>query len=147
MTLHETIRNQVKDALRAKDQVRLDVLRSLIALFTNELITKGGDVLDDESALALIKRSVKQHKDSIEQFDKGGRKDLSDKERAELVILEAYLPAMMSREDIRKHIEAKLAGKPLDKATSGKFVGEIMRELKGKADGVDVKATVDSLSQ
>lgn len=150
MTIHETIKNQLKDAMRAKDTVRLDVLRGLLAAFTNELIAKGGDILPDDSVLAIIKRSVKQHRDSIEQFDKGGRKDLSDKERAELKFLEAYLPASMSQDEIRKLAEAKLAsptyaGKKLDKAGAGKFMGDLMRDLKGKADGADVKAVIDSL--
>ncbi|MEY2664548.1 MAG: hypothetical protein RIT04_356 [Candidatus Parcubacteria bacterium] len=156
MTLHETIKNQIKDAMRAKDSVRLDVLRSLVTAFSNELISKGTTVADksnaelinDENALAIVKRSVKQHKDSIDQFEKGGRKDLSDKERAELVHLEAYLPASMSRDEIQKVVLAKigqLPGGKLDKASSGKFMGEIMREFKGKADGADVKAVIDAI--
>lgn len=153
MTTHETIKNQIKDAMRAKDAIRLDVLRGLTAAFSNEMIAKNiaTPFIDDASALALIKRSVKQHRDSIDQFDKGGRKDLADKERAELVFLEAYLPATMSQDEIRKIAEVKLAtwvgaqnGK-LDKAASGKFMGELMKELKGKADGADVKAVIESL--
>ncbi|MDB5259270.1 MAG: hypothetical protein JWO73_478 [Candidatus Taylorbacteria bacterium] len=161
MTIHETIKNQIKDAMRAKDSVRLDVLRGLTAAFSNEIITKGAalapsstagvELINDESALALIKRSVKQHKDSIDQFDKGGRKDLSDKERAELVILDTFVPAGMSQDDIRKLAEAKIAGLPggkLEKPMAGKFMGELMREIKAKgiaADGADVKSVIDSL--
>lgn len=147
MTIHETIKNQIKDAMRAKDAIRLDVLRGLTSAFSNEMIAKNitAPFIDDASALTLIKRSVKQHRDSIDQFDKGGRKDLSDKERAELVFLEAYLPATMSQDEIRKIAEAKLGGVKLEKAASGKFMGELMKELKGKADGADVKMVVESL--
>jgi uncharacterized protein len=159
MTIHETIKNQIKDAMRAKDEVKLLTLRGLSAAFTNELLSKGAtaadtsnaDLLGDESSLALIKRSVKQHRDSIEQFEKGGRKDLADNERAELVILETYLPATMSRDEIRKKAEAKLAAAgiaKLEKAGAGKFMGEFLRELKTaglSADGADVKAVIDSL--
>ncbi len=149
-TIHENIKKQIIDAMRAKDALKLETLRGLTALFSNELIAKGSaeQFIDDESALALIKRSVKQHKDSIEQFDKGGRKDLSDKERAELVILEVFLPQMMSRDEIKKIAEAKIAaeGKP-DAKKLGQFMGMLMKELKGKADGADVKAVVEELAK
>lgn len=147
-TMHQTIKNQIIDAMRAKDTLRLEVLRGLQALFSNELIAKkSSDVLlDDESALALIKRSVKQRKDSIEQFEKGGRSDLAEKEKAELKILEAFLPATMSRDEIRKIVEVKMkeAG-TIDKAKLGQFIGMMMKELKGKADGADVKAVVEEM--
>jgi uncharacterized protein YqeY len=145
--IHETIKKQLIDAMRAKDAVQLDALRGLLAAFSNELIAKGNPnpLLDDESALTIIKRSVKQHKDSIEQFEKGGRADLAEKEKGELKFIEVFLPQMMSRDDIKKAIDAKLAGSPIDKTKAGQFVGMIMKELKGKADGSDVKAVVDEM--
>ncbi len=148
MKIHETIKKQLIDAMRAKDAIRLDVIRGLLSSFTNELISKGSldAFLDDESVLALIRRSVKQHKDSIDQFEKGGRSDLATKEKAELAFLEAYLPQMMTREEIRKVAESKLATVGvLDKTKLGQFVGMLMKELKGKADGADVKAVVDEM--
>ena len=146
--MHETIKKQIVEAMRAKDALRLEVLRGLQALFSNELIAKNSpdQFLKDEDALALIKRSVKQRKDSIEQFEKGGRPDLAEKEKAELKILEEFLPATMSREEIKKVVEAKLKETgPLDPKKSGQFVGMMMKELKGKADGGDVKAVVDEM--
>lgn len=148
MKIHETIKKQLIDAMRAKDAIRLDVIRGLLSSFTNELISKGSvdAFLDDESVLTLIRRSVKQHKDSIDQFEKGGRSDLATKEKAELAFLEAYLPQMMTREEIRKVAESKLATVGvLDKTKLGQFVGMLMKELKGKADGADVKAVVDEM--
>jgi uncharacterized protein YqeY len=148
MKIHETIKKQLVDAMRAKDSIKLDVIRGLLSAFTNELISKGSSeaFLDDESALALIRRSVKQHKDSIEQFEKGGRADLADKEKAELKILETYLPQMMSKDEIKKIAESKIASiGDLDKSKLGQFVGMLMKELKGKADGADVKAVVDEM--
>ncbi len=125
------------------------MLRGLQALFSNELIAKKSNdpLLKDEDTLAIIKRAVKQRKDSIEQFEKGGREDLAQKERAELGMLETFLPATMSREDIKKHVQAKLAtmGGNLEKTKAGQFVGTMMKELKGKADGADVKAVVDEM--
>ncbi|MDP3962315.1 MAG: GatB/YqeY domain-containing protein, partial [bacterium] len=103
-------------------------------------------VLKDEDVIAIIKRSVKQRKDSIEQFEKGGRSDLADKEKAELKILEEFLPASMGRDEIRKVVQAKLESEgPLDKTKMGQFMGTIMKELKGKADGSDVKAVIDEV--
>jgi uncharacterized protein YqeY len=149
MTLHETIKEQIKEAMRAKDALRLEVLRGLQALFSNELIAKKSNdpLLKDEDVLAIIKRAVKQRKDSIEQFEKGGRTDLAQKERAELGMLETFLPATMSREDIKKAALIKLqeVGGNLERTKAGQFVGLLMKELKGKADGADVKAVVDEL--
>lgn len=148
MTIHETIKAKIIEAMRAKDSIKLDTLRGLTALFSNELIAKGSAApfIDDESALTLIKRSVKQHKDSIDQFEKGGRNDLADKEKAELKILEVFLPQMMSKDEIKKIVEGKMAaeGKP-DMKKLGAFIGGLMKELKGKADGADVKEVVEGL--
>ena len=133
----------------AKDVVQLSVMRGLTAAFTNELVAKGKkptEELPDEDALAVIRRAVKQRKESIEQFLKGNRKDLADKEETELVILNAYLPQMMSREEVEKIARAKKEELGVvDKSQQGKLMASIMQELKGKADGALVKAAVDSL--
>jgi len=146
--MHENIKNQIKDAMRAKDTIRLEVLRGLQALFSNELIAKGiaDPLLKDTDVLTIIKRSVKQRKDSIEQFEKGGRNDLAKKEKAELKILEEFLPETMNKKDIEKIVKEKIkkAGK-IDKAKIGQFIGMLMKELKDKADGNDVKQVVDEL--
>jgi uncharacterized protein YqeY len=148
MTIHENIKKQIVDAMRAKDAITLETLRGLTSLFSYELIAKKSTetFLDDVSALAIIKRSVKQRKDSIDQFEKGGRNDLVKKEKDELVILEKFLPETMSKADIKKFVEEKIntAGMP-DKAKLGQFVGGIMKDLKGKADGADVKEVVESV--
>lgn len=147
-TIHENIKKQIVDAMRAKDALKLETLRGLIAAFSNELIAKGNPnpFIDDEGALTLIRKSVKQHKDSIDQFEKGNRKDLADKERAELAILEVFLPQMMSKDDIKKIVDEKVKkeGVP-DKAKLGQFMGGLMKDLKGKADGADVKAVVEEM--
>jgi uncharacterized protein YqeY len=147
-TMHERIKDQIKEAMRAHDALRLEVLRGLQALFSNELIAKKSSdpLLKDPDTLAIIKRSVKQRKDSIEQFEKGGRNDLAKKEKAELKILEEFLPETMSQEEIQKAVQAKIktAG-PIDKTKSGQFIGMMIKELKGRADGADIKAVVDRL--
>lgn len=151
--LHQTIKEQIKDALRAKDTIKLDTLRGLNALFQNELMSgsvpAGTEYLPDDKVLALIKRAVKQRKDSIEQFTKGNREDLAEKEKAELAILETYLPQMMTREEIhlvaRQRIEKLKIEGTYDPKAGGKITGMIMKELAGKADGGDVKAVVEEL--
>jgi uncharacterized protein YqeY len=151
MTLHENIKSQIKEALRAKDTIRLDTLRGLNALALNEIIATGksAEFLEDDKMLALIKRSAKQRKDSIEQFEKGGRKDLAEKERAELAILETFMPSLMPREEVkiiaRQRIETLKSQGQFDPKSAGKIVGMLMKELAGKADGTDVKAAVDDL--
>lgn len=129
----------------AKDTVRLGVVRGLVSAFTNELVAKKrkpDEELSDEDALAVISRQVKQRKDSIEQFEKGLRQDLADAERTELAVLEKYLPAQMSEQEIVDYVNSKQ--KP-DVAQKNQFMGSIMKELKGKADGMLVKKAVDSL--
>jgi len=149
MSLHIQIKERIKDALKARDVVRLSVLRGLVAAFTNELVTqkrKPDEELSDEDILVVIKRSANQRKDSIEQFTKGGRNDLAANEKAELKILEEYLPKMMGKDEIRKIAEEKIAELgDADKSKTGLIVGALMKELGGKADGKDVKDIVDEL--
>ena len=136
------------DALRAKEALKLEVLRGLLASFGNELIAKKSPatLLKDEDVLAILKRAVKQRKDSIEQFEKADRRDLAEPEKVELVILESYLPTLMSRDQIEAIAKLKMSEMGVtSKAEAGKFTGMLMKELKGKADGGDVKAVVDTL--
>ena len=147
--MHKDIKEKVKEAILAKDQTRLLVLRNMLSAFTNELVTKKrkpNEELGDDDAITVIKRLTKQRKDSIEQFTKGGRMDLVTNEEAELKILETFLPQMMSKDEIRKIAEAKKVEMNVtDKAGMGKFMGMLMKEFKGKADGNDVKEVVESL--
>lgn len=149
MTLITQIKEEIKDAMRAKDTNKLTVLRGLVTGFTNELVATGKtpqDEVTDEIAMTIIKRQVKQRKDAMEQFEKGGRADLVEKEQDELKVLEVYLPQTMSQDEIRKIAEAKKAELNItDKSQMGMFIGTLMKELKDKADGADVKAVVESL--
>lgn len=149
MSLQKQIKDSIKEAMMAKDAVRLTVVRGLVTAFTNELVAKGKtpqDELADDDALAVIRRNVKQRKDAIEQFTSGGRADLAESEQAELSILEAFLPQMMSKDDIRTFVEAKKAEMGITDASKlGMFIGAVMKDLKGKADGNDVKEVAESL--
>jgi uncharacterized protein YqeY len=147
--LQQKIRDQIKTALLAKDKVRLDVLRGILSAFTNELMAKGKkpqDELLDEDALVVISRLAKQRKDSIEQFTKGGREDLVKEEEEQLAILTEYLPTMMARADVEKIAMAKKEELGItDKSKQGQLMSALMKDLKGKADGMVVKEVVESI--
>jgi hypothetical protein len=147
--LHEQIKGEIKEAMKAKDELRLRVVRSLVAAFTSEVMAKKrkpDELLSDEEALAVITRASKQRKDSIEQFRAGNREDLASSEEAELKIIETYLPTLMSREDIKPLALAKKDELGItEKTKAGLLMSSLMKDLKGKADGADVKAVVDEI--
>lgn len=135
--------------MKAHNAAKLRTVRSMLTAFTNELVATGKkpqDELDDAGILTVIKRLSKQRKDSIEQYEAAKRFDLSEPEKEELVILESYLPQMMSRDAIRPIVEAKIAELgAVDKSKTGMLIGSLMKEFQGKADGADVKAVVEEL--
>lgn len=149
MSLHTDIKAELVTAMKAKDAVKLRTVRSMLTAFTNELVATGstpqGELKDDQT-LAVIKRLAKQRKESIVQYEAAGRTDLSEPEKEELVVLESYLPQMMSREEIRPIVEKKIAEMgEVDKSKLGMLIGSLMKELNGKAEGGDVKAVVEEL--
>jgi uncharacterized protein len=148
MSLQTDIKAQMIEAMKAKDATRLSVIRGLLSSFTNEAVAKKrrpDEELSDEEVMTVITRAVKQRKDSIEQFEKGGRPELAEAEKVELVILEAYLPKQMSREEIFAYVKEKADKEQPAPDKKNQFMGMIMKELKGKADGTLVKEAVDSL--
>ncbi|MFH1455181.1 MAG: GatB/YqeY domain-containing protein [bacterium] len=148
MSLYKQIKDGIKEAMIKKDTLRLTVLRNISSTFTNEMIAKKITTpeISNEDAIAIIRRLVKQRKDSIDQFTKGNRMDLVKNEEAEMKILEVYLPQMMNKEEIEKIVKARIteAG-AIDKAKLGQFMGGIMKELKGKAEGMIVKEILEEL--
>ena len=149
MSLHQDIKDSLKDALKAREEVRLRTIRGMMTAFTNESVATGGTpqtLLSDEQALAVIKRLAKQRKESIVQYEAANRPELAAPEKDELVVLESYLPQMMTQDEIRPVAEAKKAELGIeDKSKMGQLMGAIIKELAGKADGGDVKAVVESL--
>ena len=133
----------------ARDSVRLETLRAMVAGFTNELVAKNrkpSEMLSDEEALAVITRLGKQRKDSIEQFKKGNREDLVKEEQAQLAILETYLPKLMDKAEVLKIVKNKKDELGItDPAKKGMLMSALMKDLKGKADGAVVKEAVESL--
>jgi len=147
--LHEQIKNNIKEAMLAKNTMLLETLRSMLAGFTNELVAKNrkpNEVLWDADALTVINRLAKQRKDSIEQYKKGNRQDLVNEEEAQLAILETYLPKLMEKSEIEKIAKNKKEELGItDSTKKGMLMQALMKKLKGKADGGMVKEVVDSL--
>ena len=153
MTLKDHLNADLRDAMRAGDEARKSTLRMLITAVRNaEIPPEGADVtvsrldLDDEGVLNVIRKEVKQRRDSIDIYEKANRTDLASKEEAEVAILNAYLPQQMSRDEIvvaaRAIIERVGASGPADK---GKVMPAIMAELRGKAEGREINAVVSEL--
>ena len=136
--LKQQLKDQLKEAMLAKDELKTSVIRFVLSGITYYEIQKGGAGYEatDEDVLTVINKEVKQRKASIEQFTAGGRQDLVDKEKAELAILESYLPEQMSEEEVRKYVTEAVAqtgaSTPQD---MGKVMSSLMPKVKGKADG------------
>jgi uncharacterized protein len=138
MALVEDVNKAITAAMKAKDAARLVALRMLKAALMNREVERGR-ALDEGEALQVVSALVKQRRDSIEQFTKGGRKDLADKETAEIAILEGYLPPAVDAVELEKAVDAAIAS---NGATSAKDMGRVMKavmaDLAGKT--VDGKA-------
>lgn len=146
MDLKDQIMADLKQAMKDKDQDRLRVLRSLKAKLLEKEISerKGGEAsLNDEQAVEVLMKAAKQRKESIEQFNSGGREDLVEAEEKELEIIESYLPEMLSEEDVREVARKKIDELGAENMTDmGKVMGVMMQELKGKAEGSMVSRVV-----
>lgn len=136
-------------AMKARDSIKVDTLRGAMTAFTNELVAKGRkptEELTDAEAVAVFKRLAKQRKEAVDQYTTGGRPELAEKEAVELAIIEAYLPARVSKADIEKVARAKKEELGVTDASGiGKLTGAVMKEFAGTADGNDVKVVVASL--
>ncbi len=141
MSIKEQITAELKDAMRARDQLRLDTLRSVISAFNYRRIEAGAD-LSEADQLAVVQKLVKQRSDSIEQFTAGGRPELADKESREREILLKYLPAQKSPDEIRAVVREALNGLPEGGRNQGALMKLVLPQLKGLADGNVVRKIV-----
>lgn len=140
MTLLETIETDMHAAMKEGNEVRKTTLRMVKADLMTEKAKTGKD-LSPEQMLEVVTRCAKKRKEAIEEFRKASRNDLADKEAAELAIIEVYLPTQMTEAEVTAHIKAKIASHgAVAQKEFGKFMGEIMKELKGKTDGNVVRA-------
>jgi len=143
MSLEQSLTADIVTAMKAKDQTKLTALRMLKTALTNKNIEKGRE-LESAEELQVVSMLVKQRKDSIEQFTKGGRKDLADKEQAEIEILNGYLPASASDDEIAAAVTSAIAETGATGAKDmGKVMKAVMATLSGKTvDGKKVSETV-----
>jgi Uncharacterized conserved protein len=146
MDTYEKIESEMKDAMKQKDVLKLSVLRMAIAAFRNTEIIKKVKRLEEPDVLQVIQKMVKEHKESIAQFEKGGRADLVDKEKRELSVLQEYAPKEMSLDELTSIIETAVRGSGFtSKADAGKVMKIVMDAVKGRADGKIVNGIVLSL--
>ena len=142
MEILPKIMSEIKDAMRAKDSVKLNTLRFLQSAIKNREIELRPNPINDEEAMGVIKKLVKQRKESIEQYKAGGRQDLVDQEAAELKILETYLPAQMGKEQVEKLVADVVSA--LDAKTI-KDMGPVMKEVLARSGGAADNKLVSEL--
>ena len=148
MTLQSQVDNDIKDAMRARETVRLNALRMLKSAMKNAAIEKGGaeTMLDDAEASAVIRKQIKQRQDAIEGFEKGGRPELAATERAEIEVLSAYLPAALSPDEVTALAREAIAEAG---ATSKQQMGAVMKiataKAAGRVDGKTLSQAVQKL--
>jgi uncharacterized protein YqeY len=139
MTLLEQLSEDVKDAMRAGENLRRDTLRMVLAAMKNRRIEVGED-LDDDQQLAVLLSAVKSRKDSVTQYDANGRQDLADQERAEIEVIQGYLPQQLGEEETAEVVRAKIAELGLtSKKEMGQLMKAIMADHKGMVDGKRVQ--------
>ncbi|MDZ7717783.1 MAG: GatB/YqeY domain-containing protein [Balneolaceae bacterium] len=146
MSLKKRILDDLKTAMKAKEADKLNVLRSLKAKLLEKEISerKGGEAsLSDEQVVEVLMKAAKQRKESIEQFEEGGRDDLVEKEKFELDIIDKYLPEMMDEDEIREEVKEQIDKMgATDMSDMGKVMGALMGRLKGKAEGATISKIV-----
>lgn len=141
MSIKDQIAADMKDAMRARDQLRLDTLRSVVSAFTYKRKEASED-LSEGDQLAVLQKLVKQRADSYEQFKNAGRTDLADKEFAEREILLKYVPAQKSADEIRAVVREAIAALPPEGRNQGALMKAVLGQLKGLADGNTVRQIV-----
>ncbi len=141
---NQTLVDELKQAMLAKDELKTSVLRMLKAEVMKVQTDGSGTEITEELIQTLIGKMIKQRKDSFEQFTTGGRPELAEKEAKEITLLQTYLPEQMSEEAVRAEVRAtKEALGITDKSGLGKLMGALMGKLKGKADGGMIKKIVE----
>ena len=146
MSLEKRIESEFKSALKARNAVKVSTLRMVKAEMTNVMFDQNKKSLDDAGITKIIQRQIKQHKDSIEQFEKGKREDLVKKEKEELGILLGYLPEQLSEEELKKIIESVIKETGAEsKKDMGKVIKTVMEKAKGRAEGKKVSQIVSGL--
>ncbi|HEY9793943.1 MAG TPA: GatB/YqeY domain-containing protein [Candidatus Obscuribacterales bacterium] len=134
MSLKDQISADLKEAMKARDQLRIDTLRAALSAFSYKKVETGKD-LSAEEEIAVLSKQVKQRNDSIAEFTKGGRPELAEKEARERDILAKYLPAQKSEDEVRELVRQIIGGMPAETRNQGAVMKAVMPQLKGQADG------------
>lgn len=147
MDLFDIISNDIKEAMKAQDKVALATLRNIKKVLLEAKTAPGAnDAVSDDAAVKIIQKLVKQGRESAELYAGQGRRDLADEELAQVAVMEKYLPAQMSEDEIREAVKAVIAQTGASSARDmGKVMGVITKQLAGKADGRVISAVVKSL--
>jgi uncharacterized protein YqeY len=141
VTLKERIASELKDAMKARDQVRVDTLRSALSAFSYKKIEAGRE-LEESDQVDVVRKLVKQRTDSIAEFEKGNRPELAAKEADERAILAELLPALKGPDEIRATVRAAIAALPATERSQGAAMKAVMPALKGEADGAVIRTVV-----
>ncbi len=142
MALRDQIMNDIKDSMRAKDMAKLNALRMVQSAFKNREIELRPEPMSEDEHIAVLKKLAKQRKESIEQYQAANRQDLADAEAAELKLLEQYLPAQMSKEQVEKIVAEVIAAVG---ATTVKEMGAVMKEVQARTAGTADNKLVSEL--
>jgi uncharacterized protein len=146
MSLVETITEQMKTAMRAKDTTRVTTLRSLRAAFLTVMKTDGSESLTDEQTVAILRKQAKQRQDSMDAFEKAGRSDLYDIEKAEFAIINEFLPSLADADQTRAWVEAAIAATGASSPKEmGKVMGMVMKDHRADVDGNLVRQIASQL--
>jgi uncharacterized protein len=144
--IHENLKEELKEAMKEKEETKVLVIRDLLTAFTNEAVKTGKtaqSILEDEEALKVIKGKAKQRKDSIESFEKGGREDLVEKEKAELEVIEEYLPEQLSDEEIEEIVNKAIEETgAMEISDMGRVIGKVMEKVGNQVEGGKVSEIV-----
>ncbi|SNR60226.1 GatB/YqeY domain-containing protein [Desulfurobacterium atlanticum] len=145
MGIKEQLKNDMKEAMKAKDKVKLSTIRMIMSLIKNAEIDKRGE-LTDEEVISLLQKYAKQRKESIEMYERGGRQDLVEKEKAELAIVESYLPEQLDENEIKNIVKSTIEEVGASSVKDmGKVMKAVMPKLRGRADGSVVNRIVKEL--
>lgn len=145
MSMNDQLTADMKDAMKSKDKVALSTIRALKAAIKNAAIEQGSadTVLDDTAVMSIIRKQIKQRQDSMEQFNNANRPELAENESAEIAVLEKYLPAAMSEDDIAAAVaEAISETGATSRAQMGQVMGILQQKTEGRADGKTLSQAV-----
>jgi uncharacterized protein len=146
MPIYDDVNQQLKEAMKAQDKVRLAGLRGIRAAFIDEMKKNAATTVSDEAALAILRRLQKQRNDSIEAYTQGGRDDLVAEERGELAVIEAFLPKLADDAAMTAWVEEAIRETgATDKSKVGQVVGHVMKNHKAMVDGKRVKDIAEKL--